>query len=138
MKEIREFKAFTFSGKEIKFQLDEKDFIYCESFSFNRPIKRLILKPNIYFVCPDFRSYDMEGFYRSLDMEKDYVASFDIDEDLFYELVYKDILRYSTDMAFLYGFDPELAYDRIDNTRAFKHVKDESKILSLQKKGIFN
>ena len=38
----------------------------------------------------------------------------------------------------VYGFDPEFAYDRHENTRAFKHVKDESKILALQKKGIFN
>ena len=90
------------------------------------------------FILDGNKFNDMEGFYRSLDMEKDYVASFDIDEDLLYELVCKDILRYSTDMAFLYGFDPELSYDRHDNTRAFKHVKDESKILALQKKGIFN
>ena len=45
---------------------------------------------------------------------------------------------YSTDMAYLYGLNPEYASDREYQTRAFKYVKDDTKRLVKQKQGIFN
>ena len=137
MKE-RFFKAITFMGRELQFKVTEDNEIISESFSFNVPIKRLILKPNLEFICQGRVGFDLDGIARATGSVKDLVQYFIIDEDLLLELVLEDKLRYSTDMAFLYGFNPEFAYDRGENTRAFKHVKDESKILALQRMGIFN
>lgn len=134
----RFFKAITFMGRELEFRVTEDNEIISESFSFNVPIKRLILKPNLEFICEGRIGFDLDGIARSTRSVKDLVQYFIIDEDLLLELVSLDKIRYSTDMAFLYGFNPDFAYDRRENTRAFKHVKDESKILSLQKRGIFN
>ena len=70
--------------------------------------------------------------------QKDYIQSFNIDSELLEELALKSVIYYSTDMAYLYGFDPDMAFDRYQNRRAFKHVKDKTKILALQKQGIYN
>lgn len=137
MKDKR-FTAITFMGRELEFRVTEDNEIYSESFSFNVPIKRLIFKPNLYFVFDGGIGFDLDTIARDTRSVKDLVQYFIIDDDLLLELVVADKIRYSTDMAFLYGFNPIYAYDRCDNKRAFKHVKDESKILSLQKRGIFN
>lgn len=72
------------------------------------------------------------------DSKRQYVESIDIDPELLSDLVNHGAIYYSTDMAYLYGLDPKQAYDRQYNRRAFKHVKDKSRILALQKQGIYN
>ena len=66
------------------------------------------------------------------------IKSYNISNELLEYLIRERIVRYSTDMAYFYGFDPEYAYDREYQTRAFKYVKDDKKRLVKQKQGNFN
>ena len=47
------------------------------------------------------------------------------------------MIRYSTDMAYLYNFPDKNGYDIKDQRRAFKWAKP-AKVLELQRRGFFN
>ena len=49
-----------------------------------------------------------------------------------------NMIMYSVEMAYLYDFVNKDGFDLSHKTTVFKRVKDKSKILEKQKKGIYN
>lgn len=136
--ENREFTVTTFDGVTITFRLLLDGTLICNYFDVIRPIKSIDLKPNLTVRTVDGYYVDFDIYARTIDSKRQYIQSIDIDEDLLEELAYSRVIFYSTDMAYLYGLDPKLAFDSVYNHRAFKHVKDKAKVLELQKQGIYN
>ena len=71
--------------------------------------------------------------------QQELIRSYIIESSILEYLMENKMLMYSHDMAMLYGFDPQYAYDYHFQTRSFKksRYKDNKKILTKQKKGIF-
>lgn len=70
-------------------------------------------------------------------MQNSLIKRFEIDKNLLITMSQLQLVRYSKEMAIFYGFDPEFAFDKNQQTRSFKHVPS-SKVLEKAKKGIFN
>lgn len=131
------FQVHTFTGLTITFRVLE-DYTIEDDFFGLGPISSIDLKPIIIIRTMDGHDIDFDSYARTNRRKREYIEKVTIDDELLRELVAKRKIYYSTDMAYLYGFDPELAYDRRESSRAFKHVKDPNKILALQKQGIYN
>lgn len=70
----------------------------------------------------------------------DLIGRYDIDEELFAYLKENDMIRYSSDMAHLYGFSDKDGYDkeRYGVSNPYKRAKRKGPILVNQKKGYLN
>ena len=110
------------------------DGIACPNLGVDKA-KRIIIKPKFELVGYEDDWYLMpikSGYKEGL------INSYDIDKDLFKYLKTKSMILYSTDMAYLYGFEDKQGYDSEFKKTPFKRVKDKQKILAKQKQGIFN
>jgi len=97
--------------------------------------KRLIIKPRFDIVGHQNEWYPMPA---KVGAQSELIKTYDIDEELFKYLKARKMIFYSTDMAYLYGFEDKNGYDASFQKTPFKRVKDKTKILSKQKQGIFN
>ena len=70
------------------------------------------------------------------------IEDYDIEENLFAYLKANGMIRYSNDMAYLYGFEDKQGFDSEPNYYGvgspFKWAKKKGPILSRQRKGQFN
>ena len=69
------------------------------------------------------------------------IGNYIIDDELFSYLKQNGMIRYSTDMAYLYGFSDKNGYDHRKNygvKSPFKWAKKKGPILVKQKEGKFN
>ena len=70
--------------------------------------------------------------------DKEYlIKEYKIDEDLMDYLLSNDMVKYSQDMAVLYGFDVSKSYDR-NGGYPFKRAIKKGPVLKYEKQGYFN
>lgn len=133
--EIGRFYATSFDGRVIEFIVyndNTMDCPYLDVYSF----KKIELKPR-------FLMYDDKCYYKYNVPAAYYygcsqlIGSYDIDEDLFLYLKERRMIRYSSEMAFFYGFSDTNGYDKNKYNHAgspFKWAKKKGPILVKQKK----
>ena len=131
-KVIGRFSAKTFNNHFLEFEVREDGFIYWNHIK-DEKIKRLIIKPKLEIYLQNGTSYALNN-RSSIEL----IESYFIEPKLLEYLIKNHRVMYSTDMAYLYGFDKNYAYDFYDQARAFKWVRNKEKILTKQKQGIFN
>lgn len=144
------FSAVSHNQVTYHFAITQEKQIYCLEFSEIAPASILELKPN--FVLRSQNGCYMYSLVDYLKESGNYnpnangennqlVFKFDIDDELFEYLIENKMLSYSTDMAVLYGIDPQYASDKHFNTSAFKSSRNnpikKSKRLSRQKNGFY-
>lgn len=132
------FNAVTFDDQVYEFVVDNEGYIYCDAIVKDRAIKRLIMKPNFEAIFVNGGWISCDCLARMNGGRKSLIKSFNISPQLVRDLALNWNIIYSTDMACLYELDPEYAYDKDYQTRAFKYVKNPAKRLVKQKQGIFN
>ena len=132
--EEKKFKEETFNEKEYNFIVAPDGNIYSELFP--KPASRIILKPNLLAIYRDNGYFTFDNRERLTGKKRELIREYKMDEETFEYLHSKDIISISTEMAIFYGFNPNYGNDRVFKKNPFKHAK--GKILSKQKKGIFN
>lgn len=132
------FNAITFDDQIYEFIVDGEGNIYCDAIIKDRAIKKLIMKPNFEAILVNGGWVSCDCLARMNGGRKSLIKDYNISPQLAEKLVLNHSIMYSVDMAYLYGLDYRYAYDREDQTRAFKHVKNPAKRLVKQKQGIFN
>lgn len=161
---IKSFIAVTYDNKPYHFIITDDKKIYCCEFRLEYGADIIELKPN--FVLRDKQSQTiyslkeylkehkeknnktdykkfMFGYVPKTELEKtqhDLIKSYIIETPVLEYLIENRMIMYSNDMAMLYGLDPTHAYDQYFQTRSFKKSrhKENAKILTKQKKGIFH
>jgi len=125
----------TFGGKVYKFCVLDNGLMYCDITMY--PLYRIVLKPLF-----DLYGLDEYGMKKSIFIPRckvdNYIESVDIDDELLEFMRDNNMIMYSTDMAYLYNLPDKDAYDRLYQKRAFKHVKDKTKVLMKQRRGYYN
>ena len=131
---IGEFYAIAFDGTVYTFTVYE-DGLACHQLGAEQ-IRVLFLNPRMNFydvIKDDFINIpEKAGYMEGL------IKTYDIEPKLLWYLKSQNLIRYSTDMAYLYDFDDKEGYDRVFQRAPFKRVKNKQKILEKQKQGIFN
>lgn len=134
------------SFKIITYTKDEYDFyVYNDkTMEFNgKVIKRVDMKPNPIIFYENCGRYDsgcvhFSDYLKSKSTRKHLVLDFQIYEKLLNYLLKNNMLYISADMALLYGYDMNYGFDIERKKHPYKHVKDKTKILYMQKQGYFN
>lgn len=129
---VGKFTAKTFDNKVYEFIVKEDGYIYWDLLP-GKKIKRFILKPK-FELCIEGNEYRILDNKSSLELVETYFIS----TELLKFLIKNNRIMYSVDMSYLYDIEEKYGYDRYEQKRAFKRVKDKTKILSKQKQGIFN
>ena len=133
---VGSFSLKTFGGKVYKFNVLDNGLMYCCDITMY-PLYRIVLKPLF-----DLYGLDEYGMKKSIFIPRckadDYIESVDIDECLLAYMRHHNMIMFSTDMAYLYNLPDKDGYDRLYQKRAFKHVKDKSKVLMKQRRGYYN
>jgi len=133
---VGSFNLKTFGGKVYKFCVLDNGLMYCKDITMY-PLYRIVLKP--LFDLYGLNEYgNKESIFIPRSKVNDYIESVDIDENLLNYMRLNNMIMYSTDMAYLYNLPNKDGYDRLYQKRAFKHVKDKSKVLMKQKRGYYN
>lgn len=140
--EMKYFSAVSFDNNTYHFSVSPDGEIYCNEFGISIPAYVIELKPNFVLRDQGKRTlYSLDDHINNRNKTKSLIKEFIIDPELFDYLRINHMIVYSTDMAFLYGFDPRYAYDAYSQTRAFKSYRNNelkrTKILAKQKQGIF-
>ena len=136
--EIGRFSATTFNGNVIEFIVFNNYTMSCPTLGINS-FNRIILKPRFVLVGKDlYYTYGDDN-----KEEKDpnvLISNYDINEQLFDHLKSLGMIKYSTDMAYLYGFSDKSGYDngRYGVGSPYKWAKKKGPILSKQRSGKFN
>lgn len=149
-KETKYFSALSHNQVTYHFAVNQEKQIYCLEFSEMTPASILELKPNFVlrsqngcYICSLVDYLKDSGNYNpnANGENNQLVFKFNIDDELFAFLIENRMLSYSTDMAELYGYDPQYAYDKHFNTSAFKSSRNnpikKSKRLARQKNGFY-
>ena len=139
--ETGRFYATSFDGEIIEFIVFNDNTIDCPTLGINS-FNRIILKPRFVLVGENlYYTYNARkkiGFNENSDL----IQNYDIDEELFDYLKQEDMIRYSTDMAYLYGFSDTRGYDSDPRHYGvgspYKWAKKKGPILVKQRKGQFN
>lgn len=140
--EMKYFSAVSFDNNTYHFSVSPDGEIYCNEFGISIPAYVIELKPNFVLRDQGKRTlYSLDDHINNRNKTKSLIKEFIIDPELFDYLRINHMIVYSTDMAFLYGFDLRYAYDAYSQTRAFKSYRNNelkrTKILAKQKQGIF-
>ena len=137
--EIGRFYAVSFYGKVIEFIVYDDNTMSCPMLdigSFNK----IELKPRFVLRGEDLEyTYDVPATYDYSISEL--IGEYSIDDELFEYLKVNRMIRYSTDMAYLYGFSDTNGYDsnnRYSVGSPYKWAKKKGPILVKQRKGQFN
>lgn len=139
--ETGRFYATSFDNQIIEFIVFNDNTIDCPTLGINS-FNRIILKPRFVLVGEKlYYTYNARkkiGFNDSSDL----IQKYDIDEELFDYLKQTDMIRYSNDMAYLYGFEDKNGYDSDPRHYGvgspYKWAKKKGPILVKQRRGQFN
>ncbi len=138
--EIGRFYAKSFDENVIEFIVFDDNTIDCPilgAYSF----KCIELKPR--FVLWNEKNYYIYDVPASRDgANSKLIGNYEIDEELFESLKQKRMIRYSNDMAYLYGFEDKKGFDSAPKYYGvgspYKWAKKKGPILVKQRKGQFN
>lgn len=133
--EVGRFYATRYDGLTYEFVVNNNATMDCPALGVESG-KRLIIKPRFVLfgeesvhLCPAKHGGNIEGL----------IKEYSIDDDLFDYLKVHDMIKYSTDMAYLYGFKDKNGYDIKDKSgHPFKWAEKKGPILVKQKKGQYN
>ena len=137
--EIGRYYAYSFDEEALEFIVFNDNTIDCPALGISN-IKRMELKPRFVLSGEDFHyTYDVKS-YEKYKSPAELIGRYDIDEDLFSYLKENNMIRYSTDMAYFYGFTDTFGYDkgRYSVGSPYKWAKKKGPILVKQRKGQFN
>lgn len=137
--EVAKFYAKLFDEKVIEFIVFNDNTMACPTLNIES-FKRIILKPRFKLIGENVHyTYDAPP---TTYFESKLIESYDIDENLFAYLKENGMIRYSTDMAYLYGFEDKNGYDSDPRHYGvgspYKWAKKKGPILVKQRKGQFN
>lgn len=136
--EIGRFYAVSYSTDIMTFIVFDDNTMFCTRYP-NLVIKRMEIKPRFVLYGDDFKvTYDAKPvhFPERSNLICDY--SFVEDEELFNYLKKNSMIRYSTDMAFLYGLPNLEGYDKKYVRSPYKRASKKGPILARQRNGYFN
>ena len=128
--EIGRFYATTFDGRKFEF-IVKNNKIYCNDFK-DVEANKLIIKPRLELIA------NYETYRLSTKSKDGLIKDYCIDKIILKYMKLNNIIRYSTDMAYLYDLPDKIGHDIMYHTRAYKHIKDKEKILAKQKRGYYN
>ena len=131
---IGRFTATTFTDEDIHFIVYDNNTIDSPTLNIKN-ITCMQLKPRFEFITDEY-AYDT---YKGLAKKDGYelIKEYDIEPELLTHMRQKRMVKYSQDMAMLYGFDPDKSFDR-NGGYPFKRVVKKRQILEKERKGIFN
>ena len=140
--EIGRFNAITFNDITIEFIVYNDNTIDCPSLGLES-YNRIVIKPR--FVLSGngkFYTYDVKAKIKTI-APPELIANYDIDDELFNYLKQKNMICYSTDMAYFYGFNDKKGYDAkrpgiVGTPSPYKHAKKKGPILLNQHNCRFN
>ena len=143
LEEVRYFSAVTYDNSIYRFIVPLEGDIYCCEFNILTPANTVELKPNFILRDKCGRSfYSLDDHTRERKIKKSLIREWIIDEDLFEYLINNKKIIYSAQMAILYGFDPQYAFDARYQKRAFKYSRNNplkrTRALESMKAGKFN
>jgi len=145
-KEIGRFQAISFDEKVYDFIVYNDNTIDCLTLNI-LDVNRIDLKPRfvlIKFIKKDDKRILRIRYLKVKQKNKDGVSqligNYSIDEDLFYYLKKHNMITYSTDMAYLYGFPDKDGFDCEKHSQGepFKRARKKGPILVKQRDGCFN
>ena len=139
--EIGRFYATSFDGNVIEFIVFNDNTMDCPTLNLNS-FNRIELKPRFVLSGKNlYYTYDAKGTQKYTSCPG-LIGNYDINEDLFNHLKQNCMIRYSTDMAYLYGFSDTNGYDSDPRHYGvgspYKWAKKKGPILVKQRKGQFN
>ena len=133
---VGSFYLKTFGERLYKFDVFDNGLMYCKDIT-EYPLRKIFLKPLF-----ELYRLDENGNKEIISIPKrgcyDYIERVSINEELLVYMKKNNMIMYSTDVAYLYDLPNKDGYDIFYQKRAFKHVKDKSKILIKQKNGYYN
>lgn len=135
---IASFSATTFNGRNIEFIVYSDNTIRCLDLEEEKYFYRIELKPRFRLISYRYYyEYDAPAANRS--GYQDLIASYNIEEALFYYLKARGMIRYCIDMAYLYDLPDKGGYDkeRYGGT-PYKRALKKGPILTKQKEGQFD
>lgn len=137
--EIGRFYAISFDGVVIEFIVYADNTMSCPLLNVDS-FRKIDLKPR-------FRIWDENRYYdynvpASRFGESQLIGNYDIEDELFVYLKENSMIKYSNDMAYLYGFNDKCGYDSEPRHYGvgspYKWAKKKGPILVKQRKGQFN
>lgn len=137
--EIGRFYATSFNNIVFYFIVYDNNTMDCPTLNISS-FERIELKPRFILRGKDFYyKYDAKA-EKKYSNTPELIGNYNIDDDLFAYLKDNKMIRYSTDMAYLYDFTDKSGYD--DNQYGvrspYKRARKKGPILQMQKKGYFN
>lgn len=145
-KEIGRFQAISYDEKVYDFIVYNDNTIDCLTLNI-LDVNRIDLKPRfvlIKFIKKEDKRILRIKYLKVKQKNKDGVSqligNYSIDEDLFYYMREHNMITYSTDMAYLYGFPDKDGFDWKSHSQGepYKHARKKGPILVKQKNGNFN
>lgn len=145
--QMKYFSAVAYDGSTYNFSITPKGEIFCAEFGTIIPASIIELKPNFVLRSGDCRTvYSLDDHLRNASKKKpnglSLISEWIIPNDVFEYLINNRKMFYSINVAMLYGFDPQYAFDNTRHKRAFKWSKNNpekrARILAPQKSGKFN
>lgn len=133
--EIGKFYATRFDGSVYEFIVNSDSTMDCPTIGVES-IYRIVIKPRFElfskscsYINPAKHGGNIDGL----------IKDYNIDDDLFAYLREHNMIMYSTDMAYLYGFKDKNGYDRgFKEGHPFKWAEKRGPILVKQRKGQYN
>lgn len=132
--EVGSFYATTFEENVYEFIVYDDSTMACPALDAEA-IRKIIIKPRFVLVCEKqvYISPAESGVRDGL------IRDYDIDSDIFDYLKERNMIMYSTDMAYLYGFENKKGYDRNrQKGRPYKWAEKKGPVLVKQRKGQYN
>lgn len=145
--EMKYFSALAVDNSTYNFSITPTGEIFCIEFGTTYPASKIELKPNFVLRKEDGSTlYSLDDHLRNRNKKKpngqSLIIQWNIPTDVFEYLIDNKKLMYSYNMALLYGFDTQYAFDQNHNKKAFKSTRhnpeEMEKRLLLQKSGQFN
>lgn len=137
--EIGRFYAYSFNGVTIEFIVYDDNTMSCPDLNIDSFI-RIQLKPR--FIINDGEhhfEYNVPACHQD---ECQLIEQYDIEQELFHYLKENQMICYSNDMAYFYGFEDKKGYDSelgcYSVGSPFKWAKKKGSVLVKQRKGQFN
>ena len=137
--EIGRFSATSFNDIVFEFIVYNDNTMDCPTLNISS-FKCIELKPRFVLSGEDFYyTYDAKPNTKC-DGKSELIGNYDIDEELFDYLKQNGMIRYSTDMAYFYGFSDTDGYDnnQYGVGSPYKWARKKGPILQKQRKGQFN
>ncbi|MBE6161354.1 MAG: hypothetical protein E7158_03960 [Firmicutes bacterium] len=138
-REIGRFYAISFNNVVYEFIVYDDNTINCPTLNINS-IETIRLKPRFVLIGEKLHyELDVKPNNRFSDYSE-LIGNYVIDEELFFYLKVNRMIKYSTDMAYLYGFSDKSGFDdnRYGVGSPYKWSKKKGPILEKQKHGHFN